>query len=188
MKKALCCLLAFVIVQYTQAQSPTITSSTSISGSVKSLVTITGKNFNSPTAICNGGVPAIAISSAGTSLMAMVMLSAATGTLSVTTDNAVATSVGSFIMLPNLIINTHQGNKLVCIVNTGAALQGYSTAISADGNAAIVGGIDDNTIELLSRRRVQVVLDYLIIMGVSQDRFVLDYFGIVKPIASNTSI
>jgi len=38
-----------------------------------------------------------------------------------------------------------QGAKLVGTGNTGAALQGTSVALSADGNTAIVGGIYDNT-------------------------------------------
>ena len=36
-------------------------------------------------------------------------------------------------------------NKLVGTGNTGAAYQGGSVAISADGNTAMVGGHDDNT-------------------------------------------
>ncbi|MES2279444.1 MAG: MBG domain-containing protein [Bacteroidota bacterium] len=39
---------------------------------------------------------------------------------------------------------TQQGAKLVGTGNTGAALQGYSVSISADGNTAIVGGYADN--------------------------------------------
>ena len=39
---------------------------------------------------------------------------------------------------------TQQGNKLVGTGAVGAAQQGISVALSADGNTAIVGGIDDN--------------------------------------------
>jgi hypothetical protein len=39
---------------------------------------------------------------------------------------------------------SQQGSKLVGTGNTGAAMQGYSVAISADGNTAIVGGRQDN--------------------------------------------
>ncbi|MBK9401806.1 MAG: hypothetical protein IPN36_13440 [Bacteroidetes bacterium] len=39
---------------------------------------------------------------------------------------------------------TQQGNKLVGTGNVGAAYQGASVAISADGNTAIVGGPIDN--------------------------------------------
>jgi hypothetical protein len=39
---------------------------------------------------------------------------------------------------------TQQGNKLVGTGAIGSALQGYSVALSADGNTAIVGGYEDN--------------------------------------------
>jgi hypothetical protein len=39
---------------------------------------------------------------------------------------------------------TQQGNKLVANDAGGAALQGYSVALSSDGNTAIVGGPFDN--------------------------------------------
>jgi hypothetical protein len=39
---------------------------------------------------------------------------------------------------------TQQGNKLVANDAVGAALQGYSVALSSDGNTAIVGGPFDN--------------------------------------------
>ncbi len=40
---------------------------------------------------------------------------------------------------------TQQGNKLVGTGNSGAAQQGYSVALSADGNTFIEGGNQDNT-------------------------------------------
>jgi hypothetical protein len=40
---------------------------------------------------------------------------------------------------------TQQGSKLVGTGNTGAASQGTSVALSADGNTAVVGGIGDNS-------------------------------------------
>ena len=39
---------------------------------------------------------------------------------------------------------TQQGNKLVGTGSTGNASQGFSISLSADGNTALVGGIDDN--------------------------------------------
>ena len=39
---------------------------------------------------------------------------------------------------------TQQGAKLVGTGNTGAARQGYSVSVSADGNTALVGGYSDN--------------------------------------------
>ncbi|MBL0097209.1 MAG: hypothetical protein IPP46_12515 [Bacteroidetes bacterium] len=39
---------------------------------------------------------------------------------------------------------SQQGSKLVGTGNVGAAYQGYSVAISADGNTAVTGGYNDN--------------------------------------------
>ena len=41
---------------------------------------------------------------------------------------------------------TQQGNKLVGSLAVGHAEQGFSVAISADGNTAIAGGIADNRV------------------------------------------
>ena len=40
---------------------------------------------------------------------------------------------------------TQQGSKLVGTGNTGAAYQGWSVALSNDGNTALVGGRTDNS-------------------------------------------
>jgi hypothetical protein len=45
---------------------------------------------------------------------------------------------------------TQQGNKLVGTGAVGAALQGQSVALSADGNTATVGGPRDNPVGRLS--------------------------------------
>ena len=128
-----------------QAQTPTITSFTPASGSVGTLVTITGTNLSSPTALSIGGVAAIPVSNDGTTLVAMVMPGATTGTVSVTTAGGAATGSSNFTVTPTPFPGTQQGNKLVGTGNTGAALQGWSVAVSADGNTAIVGGYADNS-------------------------------------------
>jgi len=40
---------------------------------------------------------------------------------------------------------TQQANKLVGTDSTGSARQGHSVALSADGNIAVVGGVEDNS-------------------------------------------
>jgi hypothetical protein len=40
---------------------------------------------------------------------------------------------------------TQQGNKLIGTGAVGSAAQGFSVALSGDGSAAIVGGVDDNS-------------------------------------------
>ncbi len=131
---------------YTYVPPPlTITNFTATSGPVGSLVTITGTNLSSPTAITIGGVSAIAISNTGTSLVAMVMPGATAGVVSVTTASGTANGMGNFIVTDSQTPNAQQSNKLVGTGVIGAAQQGTSLAVSADGNTAIVGGPEDNS-------------------------------------------
>ncbi|WP_439504316.1 beta strand repeat-containing protein, partial [Sediminibacterium sp.] len=124
---------------------PTITSFTSTTGPVGTLVTITGTNLNNPTAITIGGVAAIPISNTGTSLVAMVMPGATTGAVSVTTGSGTANGTGNFTVTASRIPNGQQGAKLVGTGAVGAAGQGFSVSLSADGKTAIVGGFTDNS-------------------------------------------
>jgi len=130
---------------YTYVPAPTISSFTASSGAVGTLVTITGTNLSSPTALTIGGVSAIAVSNTGTSLVAMVMPGATTGTVVVTTAGGTATSASNFTVIASQTPNGQQGSKLVGTGNTGTTRQGYSVSVSADGNTAIVGGISDNS-------------------------------------------
>ncbi|TAE71627.1 MAG: hypothetical protein EAY68_01820, partial [Bacteroidetes bacterium] len=142
------CLLFTILLLSTNslfAQAPTITIITPSSGSVGTLVTISGNNLSNPTTINIGGVAAIPISNSGTELVAMVMPGATTGVVSVTTSSGTTNSSTNFTVNPSQAPNTQQGNKLVGTGNTGAALQGWSVDVSADGNTAIVGGLNDNS-------------------------------------------
>ena len=120
---------------------PTINSFSPASGPVGTLVTINGANLTNQTSISIGGVPVIQISNSGTQIVTMVMPGAMTGTVTVGT----ASASSNFTLTSVLPPNTQQGNKLVGsnIVGLGAE-QGYSIAISADGNTAVVGGFADN--------------------------------------------
>lgn len=135
------CFTAFA----TYATAPTIISFSPASGPVGTLVTITGTNLSSPTAFTIGGVSAIVVSDDGTTLVGMVMPGAATGTVSVTTSGGTATGSGSYTVTPTLFPTGQQGPKLSGTgVGGSFAGQGFSVAISADGNTAIVGGYQDN--------------------------------------------
>jgi hypothetical protein len=127
------------------AQAPTISSFTPTSGPVGTLVTITGTNLSSPTALSIGGVSAIEISNTGNSLVAMVMPVAATGAISITTVGGTANATGNFTVTASQTPNTQQGSKLVGTGAVGNAVQGRSISISADGNTALVGGDNDNS-------------------------------------------
>jgi len=144
--------LLFVIIAIcfsSFAQTPTITSFSPASGPVGTLVTITGTNLSTPTAFTIGGVSAIVVSDNGTTLVGMVMPGATTGSVSVTTAGGSVSGSSNFSISPTPYPSVQQGNKLV---GTGAnnlysgGQQGYSVAISGDGNTAIVGGWADDTL------------------------------------------
>ena len=130
---------------YTVVSPPTITNFTQVSGPVGTLVTISGTNLDNPSTLNIGGVSAIIISNTGTQLVAMVMPGATSGGVSITTAGGTANGAGNFTVTATKYPSTQQGNKLVGGGNTGAAEQGWSVALSADGNTAIVGGYTDNT-------------------------------------------
>ena len=130
---------------FTFIPTPTITSFTPTSGPVGTLVTITGTNLTSPTAFSIGGVSAIAVSNSGTTLVGMVMPGAVTGAVSVTNTGGTITTATNFTVTPTPYPSTQQGSKLVGTGAFGAAYQGVSVAVAADGNTAIVGGYSDNS-------------------------------------------
>ncbi|MBK9401808.1 MAG: IPT/TIG domain-containing protein [Bacteroidetes bacterium] len=123
---------------------PTITTITPDSGAVGTLVTISGTNLINPSSLTIGGVPAIVISNNGTSIVAMAMPGTVTGLVSIATVGGTATSSSGFTVTATPVPGTQQGTKLVGTGNLGAASQGNTVAISADGNTAIVGGPEDN--------------------------------------------
>ena len=126
------------------SQTPTITSFTPSTGSVGTLVTITGTNLNAPTAFTIGGTAAIIVSNTGTTLVGMVMTGATTGAIQVTTSSGTANGSINFTVTSTSFPSAQQGNNLVGTGAVGNSSQGYSVAISADGNTAIVGGDQDN--------------------------------------------
>ncbi len=135
---------AFVI-NYCSAQAPTITSFAPDSGSVGTLVTITGTDLSTPTAFTIGGVTAITVSQSSTTLVGMVMPGATTGTVEVTTASGTATSTSNFTITPTPYPSLQQGSKLVGTESIGQSRQGNVVSVSADGNTAIVGAYTDNS-------------------------------------------
>jgi len=123
----------------------TIASFAPTTGPVGTLVTITGTNLDNPTTFTIGGATAIVISKTSTTLVGMVMPGAVTGAVSVATCGSPVIATGNFTVTPAPNPNAQQGSKLVATGNTGAAQSGYSVALSADGNTAIVGGPADNS-------------------------------------------
>ena len=123
----------------------TITSFSPASGNVGTLVTLTGTSLNLVTAVALNGTSCVLLDQTSTSLRLLVMPGTTSGPLT-TTGGAPAASTSSFNVTTTALSTTQQGPKLV---GTGAlgvgAQQGYSVALSADGNTLAVGGNIDNS-------------------------------------------
>lgn len=126
-------------MQQLLAQPPVISSFIPANGQVGSLVTIKGSNLNNPTAVTIGAVNAIIISSEDRQVVAMVMPSAATGLVSVTTAGGSALGSNNFMVSTSMPPNKQLGDKLIGKSTATSSQQGSGVTISADGNTAVVG-------------------------------------------------
>ena len=124
--------------------APVITSFSPASGPVGTVITINGTDLGTPTSFAVGGTTAIVISNTGTTLVGMVMPGAANGTVSLTTASGTGTGSSNFTVTPTPFPGAQLGVKRVGTGATGAARQGFSVAITEDGNTAIVGGPANN--------------------------------------------
>ncbi len=140
--------ILFVVLTITSnvlmAQTPGITSFSPAVGSPGTLVTITGTNLGSLTAFTIGGATAVLVSNTGTQLVGLVMPGAITGKISLTTAGGTGVSTGNFTLQATPFPGRQQGSKLFGTGGAGSANQGHSVSVSADGNTAIVGGVNDN--------------------------------------------
>ena len=144
MRLTLLIFLGLLISVGVIAQAPNISSFSPSSGPVGTLVTINGTNLNSPTSFSIGGATAIVISNTGTQLVGLVMPGAVTGNVSLTTAGGAGSAAGAFSVVATSYPAIQQGSKLLGTNNIRAGL-GYSVALSADGNTAVLGGFTDNS-------------------------------------------
>lgn len=121
---------------------------TPTSGPVGTLIRVTAANldFSSATQVTVGGTAAVIVSQSSSVITVFVMPGSSTGSVAVTYSEGVATSGESFSITTAGIIGAQQGNKLVGTGNVGAARQGSSVAVSADGNTMIMGGTLENAL------------------------------------------
>jgi hypothetical protein len=122
----------------------TITSFSPATGPVGTLVTISGTNLINALHVQIGNSDAVVVSNTNTQIVAMVMPGASAGSVVLNTAVNFVSAANTFTVSPAPVSFAQQGNKLLGTGNVGAAKQGNSVAISADGNTAIVGGNLDN--------------------------------------------
>jgi antibiotic biosynthesis monooxygenase (ABM) superfamily enzyme len=110
------------------------------------MVTLSGTDFTAASSVSINGVSAIVVNKSTSALTAMVMPGASTsGSVSYTTATGTTTAIpGTYTVTPTGVPATQQGTKLGATDAIGYAQQGYSVAVSADGNTAVVGGVSDN--------------------------------------------
>ncbi|MCO5950471.1 cadherin-like beta sandwich domain-containing protein, partial [Mucilaginibacter flavidus] len=133
------CLTANNVVSNTiTTGQPQINSFSPASGPVGTLITVNGSHLETLQSLSIGGVPAIAVSSNGSQLVALVMPGASTGNIVLSTIFGSATGAGNFTVTPALPPVMQQGGKIVATSGVNASSQvGHAVAISADGNTAV---------------------------------------------------
>jgi Secretion system C-terminal sorting domain/FG-GAP repeat len=141
------CLMLFATTSISGfCQAPVINTFSPASGTVGTLVTISGSNLNNPLSLTIGGIAAIPVSNSGTQLVALVMPGTTTGIVSITTSGGgPANSSTNFTVTTSTPPNGQQGPKLDGSDSSGPAAQGNAVAISADGNTVLFGGYKDGT-------------------------------------------
>ncbi|MCX7632599.1 MAG: FG-GAP repeat protein [Turneriella sp.] len=121
---------------------------TPTSGPVGTLVTLSspiGFDFSSLSEARVGGVSALVLNRTSSSALIFMMPGSVTGPITARNPTSSVSSSSSFTVTPTGVPAKQQGAKLVGTGNLGAASQGYSVALSADGNTALIGGLGDNS-------------------------------------------
>jgi hypothetical protein len=117
------------------------------SGSIGTLITLEGADFTTLVSSNANGVSMLPLEATASKLTAIIMPGTSTGPIEALLGGAGSTksSLNSFSVVVPGIIRTQQGSKISGTGSVGAANQGISVALSADGNTAIVGGYQDNS-------------------------------------------
>jgi len=121
----------------------TITAFAPAAGNVGTPITLSGTNLDLVTAVAVNGTAGVILAKTSTALRLLVMPGTTSGVIT-TTGGALATSPTAFTLTTTALRLAQQGPKLVGTGIVGAAYQGYSIALSADGTTLAVGGEGDN--------------------------------------------
>ena len=121
------------------AFAQTISSFSPASGNAGTLVTLRGTDLNLVTAVAVNGTSCVILDKTNSTLHLLVMPAATSGPVT-TTGGAPAASATAFAVTRPAVNPAQQGAKLVGTAAVGRANQGWSMALSADGNTLAVGG------------------------------------------------
>ena len=122
----------------------TISSFSPASGNAGTLVTLSGTDLNLVSAVAVNGTSCVILDKTNATLHLLVMPAATSGPVT-TTGGAPAASATAFAVTRPTVNPAQQGAKLVGTAAVGTAYQGWSMALSADGNTLAVGGPYDNS-------------------------------------------
>ena len=125
------------------AFAQTISSFSPTSGNAGTLVTLRGTDLNLVTAVAVNGTSCVILDKTNSTLHLLVMPAATSGPVT-TTGGAPAASATAFAVTRPAVNPAQQGAKLVGTAAVGRANQGWSMALSADGNTLAAGGKLDN--------------------------------------------
>ena len=113
------------------------------SGPPGSLITLTSSNMDLSNleAVTINGATQLIVSKSQNSASIFLMPNTTSGTLTVSISGGTTANLGSFTVTSSALPSTQQGSKLVGSDLVGTSIsQGFSTALSADGNTLLVGG------------------------------------------------
>lgn len=151
------CFLAFVLIATSfsctkkkteDSVTPSPFSFSPVTGTVGSIITLSGMDFSSTTAVRIGATPALILSQNSTELKAFIMPSSLSGAVSLVeaADPIVATTEDFSVVSASAPIASQQGGRLIPTDIVGSTISfGSGLALTADGNTMFVGGSGDSS-------------------------------------------
>jgi len=125
-----------------------------LSGPIGSIFTINGSGLDGISSISVGGGSALVLTNTSTQATVLVMPGCNTGQVSLAANLGNVSGINNFTVTTALAPNVQQGPKLRGNGTTGnynTYEQGYSMALSADGNTALVGAPSISTVYVYTR-------------------------------------
>ncbi len=123
---------------------PSVSGFTPSSGSIGTLIKVSGISLTNLTSAGLGSQNALIVSKTDSNVVIMVMPNNLSGIVWLKIGTDTIKTLNGFTITSTPYTNIQQGNKLIGNANVGASMQGYAVSISADGNTAIIGGSNDN--------------------------------------------